>query len=415
MGNTNDEEAGHTSANLPKEGERKKFFSKDKISEIILTIVIELAVMFIAAIASFSYTKVKNFFSMPEQLNGIQNQIDGLVETTGNTQTTVDNYSNDFVKLRERLIRLETLHEIYVAQIEPTKEMGDYIVQTFSVRSPEKASNSIPQTIKLGTNEETNETCNFEDFIGKEMFIPYKNNGQDVLFYGKFNENFHWDDNCIINVYSGDTLVFVMDAEYDDGKLRSYKQIFSDVVTKENDEKFDVWIISNREYDSEDKKGIIYYSGETWYYYREENYVQQFELDNATPEDMINVDDFKLELNSGIERYYKGKTAKGLFNDLPESNDDNKSDAQLVIYNSDGNVRYLYTGGFKDGKPYDSTGNAWSFGLNKETNKYYYYKGGFDGERSTTPVPWPPATQEEIEKYVDPEQFNCSLKGLIDE
>lgn len=407
MDNANEKKSEETSS-ITNENEiekKKKEKSKDsKIKTYIISIVIGIVTGFATEVITFfalsSLQKVQDVFSLPEQVNSIQTYVDSidekLIEINGNIKTNKEDFDKQIFQIRERLVRLETFHDIYISQIEPTKELGDYLIETFSVRSPQKASATIPQTIKLGVNDETNETCNPIDFVGKQMFVPYKNNGQYVLFYGQFNKNYHWDKNCILNIYEDNKLIFIMDAQYDDGQLKSYKQAFSD-TTNQNE---DVWVVSERV--SEEK----YNSGETWYYIREEDYKQSFDFQNVISDDLMQFSDFESILNTRIERYYKGDTFNGLFND-------DSGDAQLVIYNSEGNVRYLYVGSFLDGYPYDDTGNAWSLGL--DGDKYYYYKGKFDGERSSTPYPWLPATQEEIDQYVSQEKFNCSLKGLIDE
>lgn len=76
--------------------------------------------------------------------------------------------------------------------------------------------------------------------------------------------------------------------------------------------------------------------------------------------------------------------------------------------------RYLYVGKIKDGEENDNTGNAWSIGWGYADDGYYYYKGKFsNGEREKTPKNWKPMTQEEADSIVNPNDFNCSLQGLV--
>ncbi len=86
-------------------------------------------------------------------------------------------------------------------------------------------------------------------------------------------------------------------------------------------------------------------------------------------------------------------------------------------YKEDGNVRYLYVGAIKDGVANDDSGQAWSLSWGYANDGYHYHKGKFSkGDPIGTTEDWlKPVTQEQIDAIVNPNEFNCSLQGLIKE
>lgn len=237
-----------------------------------------------------------------------------------------------------------------------------------------------------------------KDLEDQFVIFSYKEDEEDVLFYGKYNNENRWDDNCIINRYKNGKLTFIMDAMYINGKLDSYKQVF---VGKNGDEK-KVWYVSERKTEGNSN------SGETWRYFKYGDYEKSIDGDNITRNDIMSVDDFRSTIPSTQEAYYNGYTSDGKFNDTT-------GNSYLVKYNESGRVIYLYKGKMRDGWPEDDTGQAWSLIWVDEVDKYYYYEGGFaGGKRTKTPKNWQPATLDEIKSYVDPNDFNCSLQGLFD-
>lgn len=242
----------------------------------------------------------------------------------------------------------------------------------------------------------TGEEYNAEDLAGKKIILPYKNGNQDVLFYGEFNENNSWDGNCIINVYDNDHLVLIMDAEYDNGDLLRYQQIIPYTVRTGED----VWIISNRVNMGE------FNSGENWNYIRTNEIKKDFELNNVTEDSIINVELFKLKIDSCLESYYHGNTSDGYYND-------DTGTAYWVKYAVDGTVRTLYVGRFRDGNFQDDTGNAWYI-TREEDTEYMYFKGVFKDGRTkeeNKEVPFEnPVYIERITEITQGYAFKCELK-----
>ncbi len=343
---------------------------------------------------------------------------DNIVALSSDVENVQGNYESTNTKVWE----LATT--VYSAKKDITK---DDIVEVVSVIPNaafiQCASSSFASDKKVFELEEKEVWDNKEEIIGsavvamsqnddfemkqltvkdlEDQFVTfsYKENGEDVLFYGKYNNENKWDNNCIINRYKNGKLTFIMDAMYINGKLDSYKQVF---VGKNGDGK-KVWYVSERKTEGNSN------SGETWRYFKYGDYEKSINGDNITRNDIMSVDDFRSTIPSTQEAYYNGYTSDGKFND-------NTGSSYLVKYNESGRVIYLYKGKMIGGWPEDDTGQAWSLIWVDIDGRYYYYKGGFArGKRTKTPKNWRPATLDEIKSYVDPNDFNCSLQGLFDD
>lgn len=212
---------------------------------------------------------------------------------------------------------------------------------------------------QIATEVKNNESITKNDLKNQYFIISYQQNGEDVLFYGKYNDMFQWDGDCIINRYKDSKLTFIMEAKYDSGKLLDYKQVFKG----SNTAGIDVWYVSQRKVEDEKRE-----SGHTYSYFFYGDYEASLDINTIQESDILDVNTFCSTIPSTIEGYYNGYTSSGLFND--------DTDACMVKYFNDGTVRMLYVGKFKNGLPYDLTGNAWHIVKDRNTN-YMYYKGNF--------------------------------------
>lgn len=252
----------------------------------------------------------------------------------------------------------------------------------------------------IAKNPHTGRKYKAKSLRNKKILIPYKENGQDVYFFGQFNKYNHWDGDCIINVYSNKKLFMIMEGRYDNGKLISYKQ----VNHFKNTSSTKVWGISERRVN-----GNINI-GETYTYYKTKSKKVNFTQKNVEPNDILSVLDFEDWLNTPLEGYYHGNTSNGSYND-----DTGKS--YLIKYNKDGTVRTLYYGNFRDGKFEDDTNNAWYIALDKENSTYVYYKGKFasNSPLETSENKRENITNEGIHKIIDNMHFNVTVKLYNDE
>ncbi len=250
----------------------------------------------------------------------------------------------------------------------------------------------------IGTNIQNNESITKEAQQNEPFIMQYKENGEDVFFYGKYNESGQWDGECIINRYKDLRLTSIMEGNYENGKLKSYKHIFKGA----NLQKQDVWYVSSRVVEGGES------SGETVTYFCYGDYEKKFENESVKKEDILSIDGFINTIPSTIEGYYNGYISNGRYND-------ESGGAYLIKYKPNGDVRFLYKGKIKDGYPHDSTGNAWSVAWGYANDGYYYYKGTFtNGQHGKPSKKWKPMTQEEISKIVNPDDFEYPLTGLID-
>lgn len=234
----------------------------------------------------------------------------------------------------------------------------------------------------------------------EKLLLPYIENGQEVYFYGQLSEQGNWDGNCLVNVYEDDELQFITDAIYDNGELLTCRQVF---LYQTTGVKTPVWGVSKRTIKDD------FNSGETYYYYREENYVKDFSLDNATPDDIFSADEFCNDfINGYLEGYYCGNTSDGYFND-------ESGTAYMKKYFQDGTIRTLYVGNFVHGQFDDRSGSAWIIGRENENTPYGLYNGRFvDGVQIDAHIDkfWnAPLSLEDIESYL----AQCGIEFIREE
>lgn len=231
--------------------------------------------------------------------------------------------------------------------------------------------------------------------VNQEILLKYKNDTEEIYFWGQFNENNHWNDNCLINVYENNVLESIMEAKYDDGKLISYKQ-----VAKTNSSTDTVWSISDKEHYEDYNSGIT------------KNYIytvynQEIEYENASEEGMIRVDDFEniMKAVSTLEGYYSGNTSEGRYNDSTGS-------AYIAKYYEDGTIRFLYRGYFAGGYPEDSRNNEqdgpWGI-VYAEDGPYYVRNVGSHTKGSADHKSNKALSIDDINKIVSEYNFECKL------
>lgn len=260
--------------------------------------------------------------------------------------------------------------------------------------------NYIKKDESIGTKVDSQDEVPKSSMENRPFILKYEENGEDVIFYGQYNEYGHWNGDCIINRYKNSKLTFIMEANYDDGELKTYSQVFRGKNFKDQE----IWYVSDRYVKGKENSGVT----RTYFFYGD--YEKKLDVATITENDIIDVDRFCETIPSTIEGYYNGYTSDGKYND-------NSGKAYFVKYKPNGNVRYLYVGKIKNGEEDDDTGNAWSIAWGDADDGYHYYKGKFsNGERSETPdKDWTkPMSQEKIDSIVDPDKFNCSLQGLVE-
>jgi len=277
-----------------------------------------------------------------------------------------------------------------------------YRIRTEEVKSEEYlASPSWEDGDVIASDAKGDIIYNPEDLYNKPIITSYLDGSNEVYFYGRFNENNHWNGKCILNTYNEDKLVSIFEGIYDDGELFSYKTA-SVSISDENDNG-EIWLINNRIHQGE------YDSGETWKYTKTNDFVKGFTLEDVKEKQILTCDKVLNSKNEKLLSYYKGNIANGLYND-------ETGNAYLVKYKMDGDVRYLYKGRMKEGKAHDDSGDAWEFSWGHADDGYHYHKGGFeDGKPINIKKDWnDPVEQEFINSVINPDKFNCPLTGLIE-
>lgn len=385
---------------------KKKFLEHPLISGLIILVIGGIGGLLVGMIAiPFELDNIKF------QLNNINDDIkemkEDMKEDIGDLDEELKEVSSkvskfDGMYIDERLKNLEDIlkNQTFV-KVEPTEEIISSLKMTHDVTSDfyYLSAPTWSNTDIIATDSESGEKYSATELIEQKLFIPYKSEGQDILFLGQFNEKNHWNGNCLFNVYENDVLVFIMEAEYNDGNLKSYKQVIpAKTARKEN-----IWIISERE--NIGKENI----GNSWNYIKLAEYEKIIDSSIKASE-VISVDMFKRQLNTRLEGYYHGKTSNGSYND-------NTGTAYLIKYADDGTIRTLYCGNFKNGMFHDNTGNAWYITKEPETS-YMYYKGIFENgyaRKDKNSYFENDLTIERINEITENKEFDCELNWLIEE
>lgn len=277
----------------------------------------------------------------------------------------MDSFSDDMSSVKEIITALS----VKVFDYRPTVFFASAITSTYdgvdapySSESPQISAMSY--VVYSASNPEREYTA--AEVAEQPLLLPYTENGNEVYFYGQLDSAGNWDGRCIVNIYDGNVLQLITDAMYDGGTLLSCKQAFPDTVTSGED----VWVISERKVEDG------FSTGETYRYFRSDDYAKSFSLDNVEPDDILNVDEFSAQITSTLEGYYCGEISDGQYND-------DSGDAYFVKFFEDGTVRTLYVGNFKDGQFNDQTGNAWMVGKLEIGASYSFYQGPFKNSVSS--------------------------------
>ena len=277
----------------------------------------------------------------------------------------MDSFSDDMSSVKEIITALS----VKVFDYRPTVFFASAITSTYdgvdapySSESPQISAMSY--VVYSASNPEREYTA--AEVAEQPLLLPYTENGNEVYFYGQLDSAGNWDGRCTVNIYDGNVLQLITDAMYDGGTLLSCKQAFPDTVTSGED----VWVISERKVEDG------FSTGETYRYFRSDDYTKSFSLDNVEPDDILNVDEFSAQITSTLEGYYCGEISDGQYND-------DSGDAYFVKFFQDGTVRTLYVGNFKDGQFNDQTGTAWMIGKLEIGASYSFYQGPFKNSVSS--------------------------------
>ncbi len=323
----------------------------------------------------------------------IDERIEQMNDTIDKSIEQMDNELKELIKVVYLNISEKNDHDMYAISI---KFNNDNIPKTTLANNDNmlSAPNWTDSDMKIASLLQNNNIeYTVKELQNRPFVTMYYENGSEVYFSGKYNENNHWDGECILNVYRDNELMIVFEGTYDDGELKKFKRIACDDSAK--------WTVANRVVFAE------YTDGETWDYTKTKSFSQGINSDDFEEKQILKVDQILNSIDEKVESYYKGRISQNRYNDQT-------GNAVRVKYKENGDVRFLYVGGMKNGYPYDNTGNAWSISWGNADDGYYYYKGNVvDGNNVEIPQNWSPMTQEEIKEKIESENFDCSLQGLI--
>ncbi len=361
------------------------------VAGVFSTIIIGIA----SAICVAVFNGLKLPYNLEEMGNNINTNIINIVDQKFNELN-----SNTQSSLSDLRIQVSTLEKVmglnYYSSLQYSKTFTEHITETCESIENEYYYSAPPYSGEnvIATDTITNKTYTEKQLTGQTLLVTYNDNGKDILFYGQYNINNHWEGRCIFNIYENGELDRILDAEYNDGVIDSFEII----LQNESVAGYDVWSISKRKNEGK------YNSGETWTYFKTADYPINFDINNPEVKDVIFSDNFENSIKSFsvLEGYYSGNTENGKYND-------NTGNSYMVKYDRDGFIRTLYIGNFKDGNFEDNTGKAEEIVYDGSVNRYFHYVGTFTvGNRDGDNLKY--ITQREINEIIEPYNINCELK-----
>lgn len=324
-------------------------------------------------------------------ISGIREDVDEINQSIEKLEELTDEDHEIFLELASVSKDEEAYNIIF-------KDM--YLVKTETVSNEEYLAQPLWDNNSIVASDVNGDiTYTAEDLYDTLIRTSYMEGDNEIYFYGRFNENNHWNGKCILNVYNNDKLVSIFEGIYNDGELFSYKRV------EEGEDS--TWRVNDR------KRQGDYNSGESWIYEKTEDFSKGFTTENVKDKQILTVDKFLNSIDKKLLGYYKGNTSNNLYND-------DSGNAYTVRYDDSGNVRYLYKGKMKDGygndDGKDSQNKSWAFIWGDANDGFHYHEGKFtNGRPKNTTKDWTyPVDQDFITSIVNPDYFNCSLKGLID-
>lgn len=373
---------------------KKLKISSREIKMILITAVITSIVGFVVPNCFNGITGIfkmqDNIKSMETNISSLQTNVSKLSDNVSELKTNVGVANSSISSLSDRVHTIEgRTDKLFTLQATSTGSVSiekNPVTNECQLAAPEWQSNDIiAKDTKSGTEYKA------EQLVDQKLLLSYKTENSVVFFFGQFNVNNRWNDDCLINVYTNGELSLIMEANYKDGELQNYRQVIPSLENK-------TWIVANRT--------VIenYNSGDSWEYQRNSSYAENFSYENVTIDNLVNVDTFKSKLDGKLIGYYYGNTSGGCYNDDTGS-------AYLAKFADDGTVKTLYEGNFKDGKFNDNSGNAWYITKSENTN-YMYYKGVFKNNCPTKTKGYDfknPISNSDIKEILSGKTFNCGL------
>lgn len=397
MSNINNKHAKQGSPSQPvrepqseEKTQKRSIFDKTTIISTVIATILSTTIL---SIATFTINLVQ---SPKKEIAEMRNSIDEIRLNCVKMETNIENLQKDVEKLENKTYASINADD-FITKLIPTEEltrsMNDSIKKVNASMPIYLSAPTWKSSEIIAIDSKGNELTAGE-LINTKLLLAYENEGQEVFFYGQYNEKNQWNGECVINVYKNNELLLITEAIYEGGIIQTYKQV---LPAKKHEKK--IWIISDRKNEGD------YNSGESWRYFYEPFIPKSFNLDTVSSSDILMVNSFEEKLNTNLEGYYYGNTSNGLYNDTSEN-------AYLIKYDEQGYISLLYCGNFKDGKFEDNTGNSWYITRNEDTD-YMYFKGKFKDGKPNKDSDYEfqnNLTIENINSYISGMEFNVELR-----
>ena len=167
-----------------------------------------------------------------------------------------------------------------------------------------------------------------EELIGCRICTLYLGeDGEECLFAGQYNENYHWNGQCLICAYKNGKLLYTTQDTYNDGRLIAYKRI--SYYSAKNK-----WMYTDRILTESGN------NGDTWSYIYKDVIKKEYDADDLKEEQIYTPYEVRELLKDGLISHYHGRYVNH------EPNDES-GDAYQIKYEN-GVITEIYRGEFYD-------------------------------------------------------------------
>ena len=353
-----------------------------------------------SVIASAIWTCIQSIYYLPnaimktaesdEYIDKLRTAIISAENITNSGNITNEN-NNNSSNQSTNASNVNVYNNIYLDKNSITDALSDAIKDAVSVEDNDiSKSEATLKSNDIVAKDINGKEYYASDLVGKQIELEYyyKNDNRNVWFQGMYNENYHWEGECVTNsYYVNGKFSGACESTFEDGVRINYKSI----VGKNNE-----WDYSDKVCYEDGNDGVnIEYEGNA--------NVEVAAGDSSNPR-IYMVDSIRNEILPYLRMtsFYKGKT-------IGEKYNDDTGLAYLIQFNSEGMVTLLYQGPFCKGygNTSDSEHTGWEIAYNH--NRYYYNEGAFVNGHFANDSSGNPVSISEIKQYISEKNFDADV------
>lgn len=215
---------------------------------------------------------------LSSRLTRVNNKVKDVSEAISSTQKDVDSLSERVTSMEDCLGKDGGVQE----QLDELSKKLDAMVSNASTGNTQVSKNTntpvVTPSAIVGADASGREYRAFE-LVNRPVILTYVENNNEVYALGQWNENYHWNGLCVVNVYSPDEqLCEIREVTFKDGVRTKYRSVTKSDLT---DGQWKYHLQDDITGNSKDKVCYVSYSK-----------AKVFAMSNARITDLLYVDEF---------------------------------------------------------------------------------------------------------------------------